>query len=168
MATATLPAPAPLPRGLQAVVHASAASPFDPAALCQAVDAFAQPVLRQSLCTVNRLDPVQLRLTRIYSSNPAAYPPGGSKDKRGTPWGQQVLMERRPFVGEGPQAIRAAFDDHEAIARLQLRSVVNVPVVFEQRCLGTLNLLMQSDTVDPGQLEFAQLLALLLLPALMP
>ena len=166
MAAASLPAA--LPAGLQAVVRASAASPFEPAALCQAVDALPQPVLRQSLCTVNRLEPVQLRLTRIYSSNPAAYPPGGSKDKRGTAWGRQVLLDLRPFVGEGPDAIRAAFDDHEAIARLHLRSVVNVPVVFEQRCLGTLNLLMQSDSVDPGQLEFAQLLAMLLLPALMP
>lgn len=165
---AAAPLPAALPPGLHAVVRASAASPFEPAALCQAVDAFAQPVLRQSLCTVNRLDPLHLRLTRIYSSNPGAYPPGGSKDKRGTPWGRQVLLDLCPFVGEGPEAIRAAFDDHEAIARLHLRSVVNVPVVFEQRCLGTLNLLMQSDTVGPGQLDFAQLLAMLLLPALMP
>ncbi|HEY1230987.1 MAG TPA: GAF domain-containing protein, partial [Ramlibacter sp.] len=116
MAAASLPAV--LPGGLQAVVRASAASPFEPAALCHAVDAFAQPVLRQALCTVNRLDPAQMRLTRIYSSNPAAYPPGGSKDKRGTAWGQQVLLDLRPFVGEGPAAIRAAFDDHEAIARL--------------------------------------------------
>ncbi len=154
-----------LPPGLEAVAAASAAAPFDAAALCQAVDAFAQPVLRQSLCTVNRLDAQQLRLTRVYSSNPVAYPPGGSKDKRGTAWGRHVLLERRVFVGEGPEAIRASFDDHEAIARLSLRSIVNVPVVFEQQCLGTLNLVMQAETVAPPQVEFARLLGLLLLPA---
>lgn len=153
-----------LPPGLGAVERASAASPFDATALCQAIDALAQPVLRHSLCTVNRLDAQQLRLTRLYSSNPVAYPPGGSKDKRGTSWGQQVLVERSVFVGEGTDAIRAAFDDHEAIARLQLRSIVNVPVVFEDKCLGTLNLVMQAETVEPGQVEFARLLGLLLLP----
>ncbi|HEX2547479.1 MAG TPA: GAF domain-containing protein [Ramlibacter sp.] len=153
-----------LPPGLEAVQGATAASPFDPVALCAALDAFAQPVMRHSLCTVNRLDAQQLRLTRVYSSNPVAYPPGGSKDKRGTPWGQQVLVERRVFVGEGTDAIRASFDDHEAIARLQLRSIVNVPVVFKAQCLGTLNLVMQGEKVAATQVDFARLLGLLLVP----
>jgi GAF domain-containing protein len=154
-----------LPHGFEAVARATAAAPFDATALCAAVDAFAQPVLRHSLCTINRLDAAQLRLTRLYSSNPEAYPAGGSKDERGTPWGQQVLVERRVFVGEGAEAFRGAFDDHETIARLELRSIVNVPVVFEQQCLGTLNLLMKADTVQASQVEFARLLAVLLLPA---
>lgn len=153
---------------VEPLLRASRATPFDPAALCAAVDAFAQPVMRQTLCTVNRLDAQQLRLTRLYSSNPAAYPPGGSKDKRGTAWGEQVLVQRRLFVGEGSDAIRASFDDHEAIARLSLRSVVNVPVVFEQQCLGTFNLLMQAASVTPAQVDFAQLLSLVLVPALLP
>lgn len=155
-----------LPMEIDDVVRASGAAPFDPVALCAAVDAFARPVLRQTLCTVNRLDRRELRLTRVYSSNPTAYPPGGSKDKRGLPWGQHVLVERRVFVGEGTDAIRASFDDHEAIARLGLRSVVNVPVVFGQQCLGTLNLLMQSASVTAQQVAFARVAALLLLPAL--
>lgn len=157
----------PMPSDVDALLRASSAAPFDAGALCAAVDALAQPVLQQTLCTVNRLDAQQLRLTRLYSSNPAAYPPGGTKEKRGTPWGRQVLIERRVFVGEGTDAIRASFDDHEAIARLALRSVVNVPIVFEQRCLGTLNLLMQAASVAPAQVQFARLASVLLLPALL-
>jgi hypothetical protein len=156
------------PGDVDALLRASGAAPFDPAALCAAVDALVEPVLRQTLCTVNRLDAQQLRLTRLYSSNPAAYPPGGTKDKRCTAWGRQVLVDRRVFVGEGADAIRASFDDHDAIARLSLRSVVNVPVVFEQRCLGTLNLLMQAAGVTPAQVQFARLASVLLLPALLP
>ena len=75
-----------------------------------------------------------------------------------------MLLQRQVFVGEGADAIRASFDDHAAIESLRLQSVVNVPVVFEQHCLGTLNLLMEAPTVSAGQAEFAQLLALLLLP----
>lgn len=153
---------------VEPLLRAAHAAPFDASALCAAVDAFAQPVMRHTLCTVNRLDAQQLRLTRLYSSNPAAYPPGGSKDKRDTAWGRQVLVERRVFVGEGSEAIRTSFDDHEAIARLSLRSIVNVPVVFEQQCLGTLNLLMQAPAVTPGQVQFAQLLSLILVPVLLP
>jgi len=143
---------------------ACAQSPFSLSRLCRAVDDFAQPVMRHTLCTVNRFDASTMRLTRLYSSNPDAYPAGGTKDKRGTEWGRQVLLERRPFVGEGADAIRAAFDDHAAIARLRLQSVVNIPVVFEERCLGTLNLLMEAPTVSPAQVDFAQLAGLLLLP----
>jgi GAF domain-containing protein len=156
-----------VPADVDALLRAGGAAPFDAAALCAAVDALAQPVLHQTLCTVNRLDAQQLRLTRLYSSNPGAYPPGGTKDKRGTAWGRQVLEERRVFVGEGADAIGASFDDHEAIARLALRSVVNVPVVFEQQCLGTLNLLMQAEHVATAQVQFARLASLLLLPALL-
>lgn len=155
-----------LPSGVDAIARAAAATPFDAVALCAAVDAFTQPVLRQRLCTVNRLDASQLRLTRVYSSNPAAYPPGGSKDKRGMPWGQHVLVDKKVFVGEGSEAIRASFDDADAIARLGLRSVINVPVVFAGNCLGTFNVLMTDEHVAPEHVEFARLAAQLLIPAL--
>jgi GAF domain-containing protein len=149
---------------VQAIADASAATPFDPLRLCRAVDEHALPLLRHSLCTVNRLDAQSLHLTRFYSSNPLAYPPGGSKDKRGTDWGRKVLVERALFVGEGMAAIRQSFDDHAAIERLGLQSVINVPIVFEQRCLGTLNLLMTAPAVQPEQVELVRLLGVLLLP----
>lgn len=153
------------PQQIAAIAAACAADPFVPEDLCRAVEDFVRPVMQHGLCTVNRADVAQMRVTRLYSSNPVAYPPGGSKDKRATAWGQQVLLECRPFVGEGAAAIRVAFDDHEAIARLGLQSVINVPVVFEGQCRGTLNLLMQTPAVSAEQLECAQLAALLLLPA---
>lgn len=160
--TATLPELPPQP--FEALAAAYGAAPFDPVRICAAVDALAQPVMSQALCTVNRFDAPLMQVVRLYSSQPGAYPPGGRKDKRGTAWGRQVLLERRMYVGEGAPAIQAAFDDHALIARLGLQSVVNVPVVFEERCLGTLNLLMTRATVAPPQLEFARLLGLLLLP----
>jgi GAF domain-containing protein len=165
--TSAAPGPAALPQilaGATELARACAQAPFSLSRLCRAVDDFAQPVMRHSLCTVNRLDANTMRLTRLYSSNPDAYPAGGTKDKRGTEWGRQVLLERQAFVGEGTDAIRAAFDDHAAIARLRLQSVVNIPVVFEERCLGTLNLLMEAAIVSLAQVDFAQLAGLLLLP----
>jgi hypothetical protein len=146
------------------LARAAAAAPFDVLHYCTAVDAFAQPVMRQSLCTVNRFEHDTMQLVRLYSSNPVAYPPGGRKDKRGTAWGEQVLVRHQMYVGEGAEAIRASFDDHAAIERLGLRSVVNVPVAFAERCLGTLNLLMTAARVTPEQIEFARLLGVLLLP----
>lgn len=158
----------PLPAGVDRIAQAMAAAPFEAATLCAAVDSFIQPVTGHALFTVNRLDAVALRLTRVYSSDPVAYPPGGTKDKRGMPWGQHVLIDKQVFVGEGEQAIRASFNDAAAIAALRLRSVLNVPVVEGGVCLGTLNLLMRSERVSADVKAFGALAALLVAPALRP
>ncbi len=142
----------------------AACAPFDANRYCAAVEALAHPVLKQTLCTVNRFERDTMQLQRLYSSNPTAYPPGGRKDKRGSAWGEHVLLQKLMYVGEGVAAIRESFDDHATIERLGLQSVINVPVVFEDRCLGTLNLLMTAPVVTAAQREFAQWLGVLLLP----
>jgi GAF domain-containing protein len=148
--------------GIDAIAGACAGT--DPVALFAAIDAYARPVLRQTLCTVNRFDAARIAVVRLYSSDPAAYPPGGSKQKAGTRWGRHVLLERRVYVGEGVDAIRESFDDHAAILALGLKSVINVPVVAGDICLGTLNLLMPDERIDAGQVAFARLAGLLAVP----
>ena len=106
-----------------------------------------------------------MRVVRLYSSNPEAYPPGGSKDKAGTAWGRHVLQERQVFIGEGEDAIREFFDDHDAIRALGLRSVINVPVVYGGACLGTVNFLMPRPAVSDADEHAARLAGLLALPA---
>lgn len=136
----------------------------NPQALFAAVDDCVGRILRQTLCTVNRYDARNERLTRLYSSDPSSYPVGGSKEKAGTAWGRHVLHECRLFVGEGVEAIRESFDDHATIQALGLRSVINVPIVAHGACLGTLNLLMQTETVDASMVQWAQLAGLLATP----
>lgn len=154
-----------LPEGI-AVVAGACAGP-DPAALFAALDAYARPVLGQTLCTVNRLDAGRLSLVRLYSSDPQSYPPGGGKDKRGTEWGRHVLQEQKVFVGEGIDAIRQSFNDHRAIEALGLRSVINVPLAARGICLGTLNFLMPQDSIGADKVAFARLVGLLALPGMM-
>lgn len=131
----------------------------DPAAVFAAMDQWSQPVLQQALCTVNRFDSVNMAVVRLYSSDPVSYPPGGSKQKRGMPWGEHVLLQRRIYVGEGPDAIRASFDDHSAILGLGLQSVINIPVVVGDVCLGTVNFLMREARVHDAHVSFARLAA---------
>lgn len=154
------------PTSAEAIVRAYTGADSIVAA-CAAVDVFARPVLGQALCTVNRFDANTMEVVRLYSSDPLSYPPGGRKAKRGTPWGQHVLLDKKVYVGEGEDAIRIAFDDYETILRLGLKSVINVPVVCNADCLGTLNLLMTTPTISAAQLDFAHLAALLIMPALL-
>jgi len=160
--------PSLFPQSLDDVTAlAAACAGQDPAALFAAVDAYARPVLGQTLCTVNRLDIEKLSLVRLYSSDPQSYPPGGGKDKRGTEWGRHVLLEQKVFVGEGIEAIRQSFDDHRAIEALGLRSVVNVPLAARGVCLGTMNFLMPQDSVGADKVALARLAGLLALPGMM-
>ncbi len=143
---------------------ASACAGRDPVALFGAIDRYLRPLLGHTLCTVNRYDAQRIAVVRLYSSDPKSYPPGGSKDKAGMPWGRHVLLERRVYVGEGETAIRESFDDHAAIVALGLKSVINVPVVAGDVCLGTLNLLMPVERVTPAMVGSARLGGLLAVP----
>ncbi len=135
--------------------------------LFAAVDACAYPVLRHSQCTINRFDAAKMELTRIYSSNMKKYPVGGTKLKSDKGWGRHVLLEKRLFIGEGVAAIKKSFDDYELIIDLGLRSVINIPLVSQNCCLGTLNFLSKDECVTRKQIVFAQWLGLLTIPGLL-
>lgn len=148
-----------------AIANASdACASGDTQALFSAVDHGVRHALQQTLCTINRYEARNDSLVRLYSSDPASYPVGGSKSKAGTDWGRHVLHEKQLFVGEGTEAIRQSFDDHAVIQALGLRSVINVPIVSRGACLGTLNLLMPAETVDTDMIQWARLAGMLVLP----
>jgi GAF domain-containing protein len=96
--------------------------------------------LGAGLVTVMRLHAAEAMVERLYSSNQAAYPVGGRKQKRDTEWGRKVLEKHQVLVNAGDEDLRASFDDHALIISLGLHSCVNVPLVSEGRCVGTLNL----------------------------
>jgi len=130
--------------------------------LCHGIDEIAVALLERELLTINLFHPQQMELERLFSSNPQAYPPGGRKQKKGTSWGQHVLIEQKIFIGEGTQAIRQSFDDHETIARLGLQSVINIPLSGGSTCLGTLNILMKHPQLRSEHIETAKQLGALL------
>jgi len=124
--------------------------------LCHGIDQIAMALLDRELLTINIFYPEHMELERLFSSNPEAYPPGGRKKKKGTPWGQHVLIDQKIFIGEGTEAIRQSFDDHETIARLGLQSIINIPLTRDAVCLGTLNILMKHPRVKPEHIHIAR------------
>jgi GAF domain-containing protein len=115
--------------------------------------------LGAGLVTAMRFDAASMTVRRVFSSNEAAYPVGGSKPKRNTAWGRHVLEDKRVFVGEGEAAIRAMFDDADLILGLGLRSIVNVPLLRDGACIGTLNVLVPRPRWQPGEVEIVKRLA---------
>jgi GAF domain-containing protein len=110
-------------------------------ALFAAITDVARRRVDAGLVTAMRHDEAAATVERIYSSNEQAYPVGGRKLKRDTGWSRKVLAEHQVLLSAGDEGIRESFDDHAIIFGLGLHSCVNVPLVSNGKCIGTLNVL---------------------------
>jgi GAF domain-containing protein len=131
-----------------------------PAALFDAIHRVARRRLDARLVTAMRHNEAASTVERIYSSNEQAYPVGGRKLKRDTGWSRKVLVEHRLLVNAGDHAIRESFEDHAIIFGLGLHSCVNVPLVSEGQCIGTLNLLTARANWSDDEVAIARALGI--------
>lgn len=119
----------------------SAGAAKSPQALFEAIHQVARHRVGAGLVTAMRYDAATESVERLYSSNPQAYPVGGRKLKKDSDWSRHVLTERRVLVSAGDDMIRQHYSDHEVIFGLGLHSCVNIPLVRDGTCIGTLNTL---------------------------
>jgi hypothetical protein len=158
-------APAIDPRPHLAAVAAVATMPGQPDALFAALDAALGAVLGHRLFTLMRYHADSGDSERIYTTHPREYPAGGRKALNPTPWAEQVLRRQRPYLGRTAADVRAVFFDHALIASLGCGSVLNVPVVWDGRSLGTINLLHEEGWYEAGDESVGLLFAALAVPA---
>jgi hypothetical protein len=149
------------------MLAAALRAPEQPLRICQALDKVSGEVIGHRLFTVMRFHSGQSEVERIYSNLPSAYPAGGRKKKKDTAWAGHVLGDMKVFRGADADDIRSAFDDHATILGLGLGSVLNIPVVFDGSCLGTMNLLHQAGWYRPEDERAGLLLAAFLIPVLL-
>ncbi len=131
--------PNPLPH-----LHATALAvreAMTPEAGFAALQAGLQAALGWRLFTVMAPDANTGWNRRVFSSNPALWPPGGGKPSADRPWATEVVLQGRPWLGNGAAAMRFAYPDYTLIAREGLGSGLNLPVRAGGRTLGVLNLL---------------------------
>jgi GAF domain-containing protein len=109
--------------------------------LFKAIDKATADTVGHKLFTLLYVAPNGKRVKRLYTNMPKEYPVGGYKDVKDTPWHQRVVREKRAWVGRDAKDIEWAFFDHKLILSLGCESAMNVPVVYNGRLLGTMNLL---------------------------
>jgi GAF domain-containing protein len=151
---------------LAALADLSAAA-HETGELYAAVDALVQGIIGHRLFTILRVHEAGVEVERIYSSDTAAYPVGGRKKKQGTPWSRTVLDKGEVFVARTPDEVRDAFDDHALIFSLGIGSIMNVPIGYRGRRLGTMNISHEAGWFrDPDEVA-GRLIACVLVPALL-
>jgi transcriptional regulator with GAF, ATPase, and Fis domain len=143
------------------------AGAHEPQELYAAVDALVQKVIGHRLFTIMRVHEAAMEVERVYSSNTAAYPVGGRKTKRGTPWSKSVLDKGEVFVARTADEVRAAFDDYALIFSLGVGSIMNVPIGYRGRRMGTMNISNEAAWFRDQDAAAGLLIAPLLVPALL-
>ena len=143
---------------LAALADLSAAEP-EPARLYAAVDRLVQEVIGHRLFTVMRVHEATSEVERVYSSNETAYPVGGRKQKRGTPWSRVVLDRGEVFIARTPDEVREAFSDYPLIFSLGIGSIMNIPLGMRGQRLGTMNISHEAGWFDERHAAAGRLIA---------
>ena len=139
------------------------AKPNQPEATFRALDALTKRLIGHQLFTLLYRDGEEV--ARVYSNRPAEYPVSGRKRMGPTPWGDLVLNRCQPYLGRDKAAIRWAFFDHALIESMGLGSTINLPVVYDGACIGTINMLDAEFHYTEEHVARVAPLAPLLIPA---
>ena len=136
----------------------AAADERDPLAVFRAAEAASAALIGHRLFTALFVVGGGTEVERIYSSDPAAYPLTGRKQMGPTPWGEHVLRQARPWLGNDMDAIRWAFPDHALIESLGCGACINIPVREGGVVVGTLNILDAAGSFDARDLDTAEVI----------
>ena len=139
-----------------------------PGALFAALDEALKSAVGHKLFTILTYDGATFEAARVYSNLPGPYPTGGRKRLAPGPWTEAVLDSGEAYIGRTQDDLRNVFPDHELIASLGCASVLNMPVRWRGRTLGSLNLLHEAGWYDEDDVAACLPFAQLALPALLP
>ena len=145
-------------------IQAAWAAPGQPRALFEAAGSAFARLVGHRLYTATWIVPGGAEVERLHSTNEAVYPVGGRKPVTQDDYDKLTNEARRPFLARTPAEF-ASFPDQDVIVGLGLGSVMNLPVLWDGRVLGTVNLLDREGAYGEHQLGGAMLLAQQLLPA---
>jgi hypothetical protein len=145
------------------VILKSLAEPGQPERTYAALDALVQRRIGHRSFTLLVVDGDDVE--RVYSTTPAEYPVAGRKPMGPTPWGDLVLKRRQTFLGRTMADMRWAFYDHAVIAAMGNGSIINIPVIYDDACIGTMNITHVERHYREEHVPMVAGLAPLLIPA---
>jgi transcriptional regulator with GAF, ATPase, and Fis domain len=141
---------------------AALAAPGQPETSLAALDAALAAAVGHRLFTVLVLDEARGVSRRFHTSRPDAYPAGGEKPiRRASELYRLVVQQGIARFCRDREDIVRAFPDHDLILSLGCESAVNVPVRWDGRTLGALNLLHEAGHYSEAQLPALSVFAAL-------
>ena len=121
-----------------------------------ALDRALAALLGHKLFTLMTYDAGTRTVERVYSNQPAAYPVGGRKPYSASTVFDRLLQFHQPVVLRDADDIRRAFVDFALIASLGCAGSLHLPVVYDARALGVMNLLHEAGRYDDAHADLAE------------
>lgn len=117
------------------------------------------------MLTVLQYDEPAGEVVRRFSSDPR-YPVGGRKALAQYPTNHAAIEANGYFLAGTREAVRQAYADHEALFALGVTAILNAPIRYGGRRLGTLNFSGEEGQYGPREVSIAKVLAGLMVPCL--
>ncbi len=144
---------------------AALAAPGQPQAIYAALDRILCRIVGAKLFTILVRHQDSNESERVYTNQPEAYPVGGRKQMKDTPWFRKVIVGKQHFLGPTMADVRWAFYDHELIASLGCGSAINLLAIHNDVVVGSINMLHEEHWYDQRAIAVGAPFAQLLIPA---
>jgi GAF domain len=135
--------------------------------LYREIERISQECVGWRLMTILRYVEADGAVERLYSSDEQAYPVGGRKPLDKIALSHRAMEKGKVFLAASREEIRAAFFDHELIFSLGISAILNAPIRYGGRRLGTLNLCGEEGAYGSAEVASATILAGLIVPSLL-
>jgi hypothetical protein len=139
-------------------------SSANPKAAYEAVNSILVERLDHKLFTILRYVPQTHEVERVYSSHTDVYPVGGRKQNVDSLFGRTVIRDGKPMICRDDADIVANFPDFETLRGLGVSGMINVPVVWEGRTIGSLNISGKAGQFGDNEIPALTVLAGMLAP----
>lgn len=150
--------------GLLTIASAHASNE-QPEATLRALDEAVVVAVGRKLVTVLTVNEQEGTVSRAYSNMGDKYPVGGRKSIADTPRLRAVLEAGEPFIGRSRADILANYPDAETIFAAGCGSILNVPVLWKQQVVATVNLLHDDGFYEDSHVDIVRCFAQAALPA---
>jgi hypothetical protein len=135
-----------------------------PDAIFAAIDKALAGCVGHTLFTITLHHPALNESERFYSNMPQVYPVGGRKTAADAKAMRQILDHGTPYIARTREDVIGNFADHAVILSLGCESALNMPIVWNGRTLGSMNLLHTANWYGEADLPLVGLFAALAVP----
>ena len=101
---------------------------------------------------------------RVYSNKKKIYPLLGIKPIPKNSWTKKVIVNKKDFIATNKKEIKKIFFDYEIIYSLGCGSIINIPIINNNKILGTLNMLHKENFYKKKSIKLIKPYAQLLSP----
>ena len=116
------------------------------------------------LFTITIMHPSNKFVTRIYSTNNKVFPVGGKKKIPKNYWADITIKQKKSFLGNNKKQIQKYFYDHRIITNLGCESILNQVIIFNNKTIGTINLLDDENHFNVKDLKITDFASKFIVP----